>query len=316
MEPYDNFIKQFEVWGRAQKDIRAAFIIGSVGGKAQVAWSDVDIAFVTQTPEQYRNPQKWLLALGTVWTGVYDSDDSISGLPTSASLFAVMDEGIYVDFSILPYWKTRLWSWFISTPFTQRTLFAREARETAYLFRKGIEVLFDHDGFIHRLERNLQSMVFKLQTPVSSTDIHELWNEFHLGVLHMVRYLMKEQPFAAQIVRDRAVRRCLLTLTQWHAQARDNDWNDPLRYRDRQIEKWSHPEFSMAMPHLFGGYSAELLWQSLLESLRIFLLLSNELAATCGFSRNDGNSKSIETWINAQYQHWRKNHTPTPNNIA
>ncbi len=306
MEPYDNFIKRFEIWGRTQKDISAAFIIGSVGRKAQVAWSDVDIAFVTRKPKQYRNPQKWLFALGTVWTAVYDSDDPIFGLPTSASLFAVMDGGIYVDFSILPYWKTRLWSRFISTPFTQRTLFSREAGEAAYLFRKGIEILFDNAGFIHRLERSLQSTVFKPQAPISSNDLHELQSEFHLGVLHMVRYLMKEQPFAAQIVRDRAVRRCLLTLTQWHAQARDDDWSDPIQYRDRQIEKWSHPEFSMAMPHLFGGYSAELLWQSLLASLRIFSLLSSELAATCGFSKNESSSKAIEVWVNAQYQHWRK----------
>lgn len=294
------FIQQFASWAQAQADIRGAFVVGSVGRQTQGPWSDVDIAFITRKPHQYRQPSQWLAPLGSVWTGVYDPNDPMLGLPTSATLFCVMAGGIYVDFSILPYRKTWLWAQLICNPYARKHLFRQQASETAYLIQDGIQVLFDRDGLIQRLADALKSTPVMMKQQPTVHDLERLQDDFYLGALHMLRYLMKSQPFAAQIVRDRAVRRCLLNAAQWQAQASGKDWNNPLNYRDRQIDRWTHPQFVEAMPVLFNGYGADNLWLSLQASMHVFRLLMENLTTKLDYAYDHSRALMIEQWINAQ----------------
>lgn len=289
MEAEQEFIQRFDTWARAQPDILTAFVVGSFGSRTALPGSDVDLAFVTRRPQRYTKPYQWLDSLGTVWAAIYDAQDSLMGLPTSASLFCSLEDGLTVDFSILPYGKT--WLWF---QLMRRTRFlAHQNAETAYLFQQGVIILFDKTGFLGRLQKVAKAQSTPLGAPPSKQAVEMLQEDFYLGILKMVRYILKGELFAAQTLRERVIRRCLITMAQWEAQTQANDWQNPLKYRDRKIEHWADPVLVTSLPTLFNGYDGDALWQSIHTSLRVFA----ELSSRSGYEP-DQRARNIQKWVN------------------
>lgn len=309
MTANEHFLAQFTEWAHAQTDIRSAFIIGSFGRQTQVAWSDIDIAFVTRKPDRYQNIAAGFSALGQVWASVYDPNDPIMGLPTSATAFCVFENGVYVDFAILPHMKTKIWSELLCNPFTRNRLLKQAASETAYLLQGGVKILFDHDGLVTKLIEALKDMPIEMRQKPAAHEFQALQDDFYLGILHMVRNLMKGQTFAAQIIRDRAIRRALLMMAQWEAQAPQGDWNQPLKYREKEIEIWGNVQFVSKMPVLFNSYGAENLWLSLRTSLEIFSTLNRNASLALEYSVDLTRIVQMEQWIEEKYQQWQKDHT-------
>lgn len=304
MGKYEQFIVRFRQWAQQQNDIHGAFIIGSYGQQTATAWSDIDIAFLTEKPNKYIQLENAFKELGQLWTGIHDPNDPFAGLPMSATAFCVFEEGLYVDFAILPYRKTRLWWQLISNPILRQKFFKRPASETAYMLQSGIDILFDKTNSISSVISALQYVPIEMIEPPGQQEIAFLEDDFYLGILHMLRYLMKGQVFGAQIVRDKAVRRGLVIAAQWAAQSQIHNWNAPLTYRDRKIETWAHPQFVENISTLFNGYDAQALWKSLHEAVRIFQLLIAETLSNLHYPFDDTRGRQLQTWIEAQYEDW------------
>lgn len=303
-EATKSFATRFEAWARAQQDIRAVFIMGSFGQQIEKPWSDIDIAFITKKQQRYIQPYKWLPEIGNVWTGLYMAGEQIGGLPTSSSLFSSFESGICVDFVIMPFRKTQLWSYLLRNPTTRNALFTQHAQDTAYLLKQGVDVLFDHDNIINPLITSLDVLQLHAGKPPSQSELTTMQDDFELGAVQMVRYLMQGRTFAAQTVRDRPMRRSLIQLAQWQAQSKQSIWNDPLKFRDKKIEQWADPEFIQLMPVIFGGYGDENLWHSLRSSMTIFKSMLIDVSESIGYAPDDKVTR-ITQWVEVQYESWK-----------
>jgi hypothetical protein len=300
MNKAEAFIKNFQAWAEQQRDIRGAFLIGSHGQKSADALSDLDIAFLSTKAATYADSRAWLSRFGTVWSMIYDTQDPISGLPTSASLFTAFSDGLSVDFSIIPSQKTKLWLMLIQNRWLQETFWARETGQAAYLFQQGIITLFDKDGLVGQLD-NLKRFPVWTEASPTAKDFAFLQDDFYFTLVQMRRLLLRGQTYAAISLRDKALRRVLVQLVRWQAQAKQNDWSNPLKYRDKYLEDWADKRFVEALPIIFAGYGIENLWQALLKACEIFAILSQELALHFNVTLYE-RLASIRAWLEIQYQ--------------
>jgi hypothetical protein len=300
MERIQKFLDDFSVCAEQQADIRGAFLIGSYGQKNADALSDLDLALISTKATNYAHAQQWLKQFGTVWAAIYDPQDSISGLPTSASLFTAFSDGFSIDFSIIPAQKTRLWLSLMKNSWIRRRFWQKEAGQAAYLFQKGIVPLFDKDGLVQELDKLKQLPVWVEPFP-SAEDFAFLQDDFYFTLVQMRRLLLRGQIYAALSLRDKALRRIFLHLARWQAQINNQEWGNPLRYRDKLLESWADQRFVEALPTIFAAYGAENLWQASRKACQIFELFSSEIAHHFGF-KADERLHEVLIWFESEYQ--------------
>jgi aminoglycoside 6-adenylyltransferase len=154
---YERLIERFVRWAQDQRDIRAAFVIGSRARADHPAdqWSDLDIIVVATDPERYLSSAGWLENIGTPWITFLErtaTDDEMERR-------VLFEGGLDVDFALTSQRTIRqlarvLWVQ-RRVPQLLRLLPAESHRRIMQqiavfrdIVRRGMRVLLDRDGIV------------------------------------------------------------------------------------------------------------------------------------------------------------------------
>jgi predicted nucleotidyltransferase len=302
MQSAKEFINRFSRWAETRIDIRGALLVGSYASGSADPYSDLDLLFITRRANDYSDPQNWLPELGEPWVGFYSPNDPMAGLSPGRSMFAVFEDGLVVDFMILPLWETRLYLWGSRINFLRRVIngYDQEARFAANLLRSGTEILYDPDGTVSGIERTLLHLPDPEILQPTQIQFDQALHDFWYGPASIVNYLQRGQWFKVRREIDQPGKRLLLQMAEWHARSQAN-WDDPPLLRHKDFEEWAAPYVVEKLPQIFGCYSEDL-WHSLLALNDCFHQLSRETASRLELAYPTLPVDKILAWTQTRYQ--------------
>ena len=280
----EQIIERAAAWGRPRPDIRAAFILGSRARVEHPAdeWSDLDLVIVANNPQQYLASAEWLEAIGTARL-TFLEPTAVGGLVERRALF---EGGHDVDFTFIP------------TELIQQMRDQAIPIEFALVFRHGVRILFDKDATIAATVRALPADLPRPNAP-TPTDFGELVNDFLYHAIWVAKKLRRGEVFVAKSSCDTHMKRLLLRLIEWHAQAVHGPAYQTW-HAGRFIELWADPRIIAALGATYAQYDAADVRRALYASLRVFHWIALEVADRLGYEYPHVAHTYVATWLQAQ----------------
>ncbi len=260
-------------WARSQPAIRAVVITGSLaradGSVDQ--YSDLDAQIISRDITSYIADDSWLDGLGKVWIRFPMNDD----LPYRLVWFA---EGHKVDFQ------------FIALDEIRADL--REGRLNEE-YQRGYIVALDKDGLYRSMPPSPRS--FPPPPEPEAAEILAVINEFWFEAIHVAQFIRRREFWVVKW-RDWTMKRNLLRLLEWHAQARgDGQANTWLL--GKRINDWADAEALENVKAIWRPWEAEALWRGLLTQMALFRRLSRELCIAREIACDDDRHQEIQGYI-------------------
>ena len=263
---YAQLIERIAAWARGRPDLRAVLVLGSRARSDHPAdpWSDLDVVLVTTDPDVYLAGVDWLEALGTVWI-TFLEPTAVGGQLERRVLFA---GGLDVDFSIVPYRDVDMMERQGLPP------------EVAAVFRRGVRILLDRDGFALRLAAAARLQAAAVPGP-SQADFDQLCHDFWYHAVWVARKLRRGEIWTALMCCDGYMKRRLLTLVEWHARAgRGPQWDT--WHAGRFLERWADPRVLQGLRGAFAHYDAGDVRRALVATMDLFRWAAAETAGLLG----------------------------------
>lgn len=258
-------------WARDEAAIRALVITGSLarGDGSVDRFSDLDAQLICREITAYLADDSWLDGLGKVWIRFPRRGDA----PYRLVWFA---GGHKVDFQF------RL---------AERVRAELEAGRLSDEYQRGYIVALDKDGLFRHLPPSPR--IFPPPPQPDAEEILAAINEFWFEAIHVAQFIVRREFWVAKW-RDWTMKRCLLRMLEWQAQARGeaNTW-----LLGKRIEDWADESARSEIPAVWAAWQAQALWQALLAQVALFSRLSHDVCAAHGISRSRETEREIERYI-------------------
>ena len=247
-------------WAREREDVRVLLLVGS-HARTEVAadrWSDLDLIFIVDDPQQYHEDASWIEEFGVPLVTFLEPK------PDGHSNRRVLYEtGEEVDFVFFP-----------------ASVLGRfgASESVAALLSRGYRLLIDRTGIGDALER---SAARPRPSGPSQPDFDQLANDFWYQALWTAKKLRRGEVFTALECLDGHMKARLVTLVGWHARSLDpsvDTWHD-----GRFVERWADPGALAALEKAYAHYDVRDVARALWETIDLWQGLEEETASRLGF---------------------------------
>ena len=212
-------------WAEADKDVRAAILVGSHAGKEETdEFSDYDVALFVTDQDRYASDDGWLSDLGEVWLCEKNTGSGAENVSPVHYRLTIFAPGTRVDFSIH---STEMLDQIEQTDPSPRPNW----------YTLGYRVLVDKDGATRGMAPPF-SRPMEYERP-SEDEFHrtieEFWHEAH----NVAKYLARSDLWSVKF-RDWEMKRFLLGMIEWHAHSKYG-WQYDTGHLGKRMSTWGRP---------------------------------------------------------------------------
>jgi aminoglycoside 6-adenylyltransferase len=273
-------LESITAWAQNQAGIRLVAQVGSGARQDHPAdeWSDLDLVLVADDPQDWLASTRWLAEFGEVWFSFLERDPA--GTPIERRvLFA---SGQDVDFIILPVASAR--QGFAGT-------FIPE------IAARGLRVLLDKADLLAGLPVGAAPGPAQ---PPSLEEFSEVVNDFWFHAVWTAKKLRRGELWVAKTCCDDYLKRLLLRMLAWQAQAGPGGGVDTW-FNGRFLEQWAAPAALAKLRIAFAHYEPEDVWRALQASMELFDQLARETAAAWGHAYPAAQAEKVMAWVKCSY---------------
>lgn len=244
-------------WASAQDAIRVIILEGSRARRDHTVdrFSDYDLNLYVTDVAQFTGDDAWFAQLAPIWAMEKEVDEA--GDPTRLVLFA---GGHDIDFKLLPV--ARLHD------------FIRQ-RALPDGYQRGYTVILDKDGLTAQLPPPTYQAAPQ-KKPGEEEFLYAV-NVFWFELFHLVKYLHRGDLWHVKL-RDAGIKKRLLQMLEWHAQAAHNGELDTW-FAGKYMQSWVQPELWDAFSGIFARFDKEDSWRAVLALIPLYRRLAIETAA-------------------------------------
>jgi aminoglycoside 6-adenylyltransferase len=272
----------FVRWAMTESDMRAATIVGSRArtDRPADAWSDLDLVIIVRDPRRYLTTTDWLAQIGVPLL-TFLEPTAVGALTERRVLF---EEACDVDFSFIPLSMVQDWH--------QRGM----PDELILVAQRGVRLLFDKDGTFAELLRGLPPQATPRIAPPSESMFTEAVHDFLYHVIWCAKKLYRGEQWIAKQSCDGYLKRKLLQMIAWDAQAR-RQWQLDTWHEGRFLEQWARPEVLTRLPDTFAVYASQDIQRALFATLSLYHELAIRVASTMNYAYPDAAHAYVMTWL-------------------
>ncbi|MBL1230785.1 aminoglycoside 6-adenylyltransferase [Enterococcus sp. BWB1-3] len=272
---YDRLIKAFTSVGKVQKDIKAAYVIGSRAKKEQLTdqWSDLDLLIYTEEPEKYLETPKFISQFGTIW-----SSFKVKTMNDEQKRLTLFDGGYQVDIVV----KT-------NKEYAEQI----KSEEVPEIFNQGVQLIVNNAGNGEQLLPNQENQLEKI--PLTEENFEQLNQLFWFMTLSISKQLLIEENWAVK-AKEQAYKNVTFQMIEWYELSL-KDKNVEEKSSGRFINEWTEPSVYKALFNVLGQFGMENNWEALQQSIDLFLNLSEPLQKLTGFIISDDLQLKVTDWI-------------------
>jgi aminoglycoside 6-adenylyltransferase len=270
-------LERIITWASGQVGIRAAALVGSAARLDHPAdeWSDLDLVLVAADPRAYLGSTAWLAELGEVWFSYQEFHFEGQEACERRILFA---GGQDVDFMVYSIESAR--QGFAGT-------FVPE------IAARGLRVLLDKDGILPPMP--VATLAGTVQPP-SWGEFSETVNDFWFHAVWTAKKLRRGELWTAIRCCDDYLKRLLLRMLEWQAQAAQEGTVDTW-FNGRFMEQWASPAALEKLRIAFAHYDEQDIWRALRVSMELFDQVAKETAAGWGYTYPAENVEKVMRWV-------------------
>jgi aminoglycoside 6-adenylyltransferase len=261
-------------WGQSRPDICALAIVGSGARCDQSAdeWSDIDLVLVAYNGDEYLQRVDWLEAISDPWITTVERN-MLGRITEQRVLFKC---GVDVDFIVL----------------SRSNVKYLENEPLASIIRRGFRVLFDKEGAFPLL----QSSVVRPNPPPTPDAFYDLVSDFWFHSIWSAKKLKRGELWTAKSCCDVYMKKHLLAMIEWHAQAHAHTYIDTW-YNGRFVEDWAVAGVGEALVEVFAHYDEADIHRALLSTMALFHRIADDTARILNFSYDQNKYDEVEAWI-------------------
>lgn len=262
-------------WANCKENIRALIQTGSSSRAPTEAdrFSDRDIELVCRDPVPLLADDAWIHEIAPVWVALYLEND-----PGDFETRLVFFEGCRkVDFTVAD--RSRLDGMV-------------ESGCLDPLYERGYRVLLDKDGLTADLAAPTGASPRK-PLPTEAEFVATV-TEFWFEMAHMPAYLARGELWVVKL-RDGTMKEMLLRMLEWHALFTQGAATD-VWYIGTKMKHWVDPATWKELQSVFGRFDAADSFRALEATIRLFVRLTDEVAARAGFTVPEADRK-IEAYV-------------------
>ncbi len=277
----DTLVERFVRWAETQVDMRAATIVGSRArtDRPADAWSDLDLVIIVRDPSRYLTTTDWLAQIGVPLL-TFLEPTAVGDLTERRVLF---EGACDVDFSFVPVSIVQEWG--------QHGM----PDAVAHVAQRGARLLFDKDGDFAELLAGLPPRPRRIAPP-SAAVFTEAVHDFLYHVIWCAKKLRRGELWLAKQSCDGYLKRQLLRMIEWDAQARQQ-WQLDTWHEGRFLEHWAAPAVLTRLPATFAVYASQDIERALLATLSLYHELAVAVAAALNYAYPDAAHTYVMTWL-------------------
>ena len=259
---HEDLLSKFNTWANSNPNIRLAFIVGSRARQDCPAdeWSDLDLAIVTNNPDEILISDDWLDHIGTPKISFIENT-----LCNGKERRILFDIGLDVDFIVFS---------------CQRSKEILKDPEIIGIFNRGIRVLLDKDNITADLKTS------DGYTPSHSLPTQEefmnLTNDFWFHSVWTGKKLRRGELLQAKSACDIYMKNLLMQLIKWQTYCikglNYDTWHDC-----RFFERWVDQGILTKMHSVYAHYDEEDIWNALFSTMDLFRELGNKTASLLSY---------------------------------
>lgn len=272
---FDDITARFTAWAKAEKDIQAAVIIGSRARTDAPAdqWSDLDIIFLTDKPDQFIYSESWLNQIHPYSITFLEKTAVGIGMERRVMFNPHLD----VDFVIL-------------TP--EHFSGMLQVKEVQQVFKNGYQVLFDKTDVTSGIK--VSDDLSQARAVPSKEQYDQLVQDFWYHVVWVSKKMLRGELWVAKECLDSNLKYLLRTMAEWHAIAvmDQSPWHN-----GRFIENWADPRLISSFSRIFAKYDRNDMLQALKETVDIFRLLAAETGTALRYPYPEKADASASSFI-------------------
>ncbi|MCB5950672.1 aminoglycoside 6-adenylyltransferase [Enterococcus sp. BWT-B8] len=272
---YDRLIEAFTSVGKVQKDIKAAYVIGSRAKKEQLTdqWSDLDLLIYTEEPEKYLETPKFISQFGTIWSSI-----KVKTMNDEQKRLTLFDGGYQVDIVV----KT-------NKEYAEQV----KSEKVPEMFNQGVQLIVNNAGNGEQLLPNQENQLEKI--PLTEENFEQLNQLFWFMTLSISKQLLIEENWAVK-AKEQAYKNVTFQMIEWYELSL-KDKNVEEKSSGRFINEWTEPSVYKALFNVLGQFGMENNWEALQQSIDLFLNLSEPLQKLTGFIISDDLQLKVTDWI-------------------
>jgi aminoglycoside 6-adenylyltransferase len=258
---YEDIIKRFFTWAKAQADIRCCLIIGSRARTDHPAdeWADLDIVIFAENPTAYIATGSWAEKFGTVVLSFVEP--TVDG--NSQERRVMYEGGLDVDYAFFPL------------EMISRILNNEVSEHIYRTLGRGVKVLFDKDGMIEEfLKHGLKQFYDQLPAP---EEYFNCVNDFWYHAVWTAKHLRRGEVFWAKGSCDSHLKDLLRRMLEWHVRATKSRKRDTW-LRGRFLEEWADKRAIKELGEAFARYEISDIWRALINTMDLFRWVAKETA--------------------------------------
>jgi len=255
----EQWIDRFIDWAKLQSDVRAIVLVGSNSRRDHPAdeWSDIDIILIASTPKPYLDSIDWLASFGKLLFSIVERTATGEAWVRRV----LFESGLDADFIVL-------------SPLSVRQNFPG-IPVIIEILQRGRQVLMDKDGLFSSWPDEVSSR-FVIRPP-SPQEFMEVVNDFWFHTVWTAKKLRRGELWVATTCNNGYMKRLLLQMMEWHAQATQESERDTW-FDGRFIEQWGSPQVVRELPKIIAHYDDEDVWRALMASMELFQQIASKTA--------------------------------------
>jgi len=264
-------------WAANEETIRVIILEGSHARRdgAEDRFSDYDLDLYVTDTVRYAQDDTWLAQFGQIWA--MEKESAPDGVVSRLVLFA---GGRGVDFRLLPINRLH--------ELIQQQLLPDD-------YHRGYQVVLDKEGITTLLLPPSYQALPK-QKP-SEEEFHYAVNVFWFELFHLVKYLHRDDLWSVKF-RDAVIKRRLLQMIEWHAQAQHH-WQYDTWIVGKQMKRWVEPDLWQAFFGIFAHFDKEDSWRAVCALMPLYRRLASETAQRLSYSYPTEMDQAISAFITA-----------------
>ncbi|UOQ45923.1 aminoglycoside 6-adenylyltransferase [Halobacillus salinarum] len=284
IQKYEKIIKKVTTWAEKRSDLRVILVVGSRARKDAPAdkWSDLDVVFFTNEPDQYLSSDEWISEIGPYWF-TFIEETAVGGGKERRVLF---EDAIDVDFSVFPIKS-------------MKNLF--EDPQTRKALHRGVRVLADKDGEFQEIYRREETYAGEDQRLINEDAWIELIHDFLYHAVWGAKKLLRREWWTAKDCIDHYLKQCLLSVAECHARAKYGA-NYDTWHNGRFFDQWADPFIQEQIKHCYAHYEKYDMQQALLHTIKLFRRMALETAELLNYRYPHDADELVEKWIESQFQ--------------
>ncbi len=262
-------------WANAQEAVRVIIVEGSRARRdhATDRFSDYDLNLYVTDVTRFTQDETWIAQLGRIWA--MEKETEPNGICSRLVLF---EGGQDIDFKLLPIRMLQ--------EFVRQQVLPDD-------YHRGYTVALDKEGITAQLPPPSYHAIPKRRP--SEDEFCYAVNVFWFELYHLVKYLHRDELWCVK-VRDAGIKRRLLQMIEWHAQA-GHDWDYDTWIVGKYMQMWVDPELWQDFFEIFARFDKADSWRAVCALMPLYERLASETAQHLNYSYPSDIAQAVSQFI-------------------